>query len=155
MVWCGGEGHLAPLSVLDKEVRMGKVRFSPDWSYDQHGDIRAGEQLLIEYDRSRFREPPEWIKLRQQAAGAHFYLRPERWPVTVYARFHPDGQEKAFPMESYGKSAERVLDMPIGTNKIELWFQFTVYWSECAAWDSRYGQNYWFDVTQDPDRFST
>ena len=103
---------------------MGRVRFLFDWSHEQDGDIRAGEQLWIEYDRSRFREPPELIRLRQQAAAAHFYLPSERWPIIVYARFYPDGQEKAFPMEIYGKSVEGGLNIPTGANKIELWFQY-------------------------------
>ena len=143
------EGHLTPLWALVKGVGVRRVRFLSDWSHEQDGDIRAGEQLWIEYDRSRFREPPELIRLRQQAAAAYFYLLPETWPIIVYARFYPDGQEKAFPMEIYGKSVEGGLNIPTGANKIELWFQYAdlAKYTDVVAWDSLYGQNYWFDVT--------
>ncbi|MGH8887439.1 MAG: DUF6209 family protein, partial [Egibacteraceae bacterium] len=32
---------------------MATLRFLPDWSHEQIGDIRAGEPLQIEYDPER------------------------------------------------------------------------------------------------------
>jgi hypothetical protein len=44
-------------------------------------------------------------------------------------------------------AAPLIVEVPIDAAKIELWFQNTDH-TGCVAWDSRYGQNYWFDVVQ-------
>jgi hypothetical protein len=38
--------------------------------------------------------------------------------------------------------------VPMGATQVELWFRNSYQASSrCEAWDSRFGQNYWFNVT--------
>jgi hypothetical protein len=37
--------------------------------------------------------------------------------------------------------------VPLDAEQVELWFQYTDL-LQCSAWDSRFGQNYWFGVTR-------
>lgn len=115
---------------------MAKVRFLSDWSQRQEGDIRSGESLLIDYGE-RFPHPRgEFI------VG---YATMERgWRITGRVRFHPHGQEENFWVPNNGSAT---LGVPIGAEKIELWFKKTDPTGQ-VSWDSRYGQNYWFDVTE-------
>jgi hypothetical protein len=39
-----------------------------------------------------------------------------------------------------------VVEVPAGATQVELWFNNTDN-TGCVAWDSRYGQNYRFDVS--------
>lgn len=108
------------------------VRFLPDWSQEQVGDIRAGEPLQIEYDPARL-----------PVCRAHRYGQPA-WGLAAYIRFHPGGQEQSGglvpgPLE---------VSVPDGATQVELWFNNTDH-TGCVAWDSRYGQNYWLDTAQE------
>ncbi|MBV9163518.1 MAG: hypothetical protein JO281_18635 [Pseudonocardiales bacterium] len=58
--------------------------------------------------------------MRLRAAAVYFKLPEERWPIIAYAHFHPDGQEEQAWMEKNGEFVEGVLNIPAGTNKIEL-----------------------------------
>ena len=105
------------------------LRFSKDWSQQQLDDIRAGEQLEIEYD-------PE----RLPACRASYRGQPA-WNIAAYVRFHPGGEEKSGSVSTKPLR----LDVPSGATSVELWFQNSDN-TGCVAWDSRFGQNYRFDV---------
>lgn len=57
-------------------------------------------------------------------------------------RFHPTGDEK----DGLVNSGLLTVDVPNDATRIELWFKNTDQ-TGCVGWDSRYGHNYWFDIT--------
>jgi uncharacterized protein DUF6209 len=111
---------------------MATLRFLSGWSQEQVGDIRAGEPLQIEYDPQRL---PECRSDR--------YGQPA-WNIAAYLRFHPSGQEQVRGLVS----GPLKVDIPDDTSQVEMWFNNTDQ-TGCVAWDSRYGQNYWFETAQE------
>ena len=106
------------------------MKFLPDWSSEQNGDIRPGESLSIEYASERL------PRCRASRYGQ------DAWSITAGMRFHPNGQEQNGAVVA----ASLTVKVPTDATKIELWFKNTDT-TGCVAWDSRYGQNYWFDIT--------
>jgi hypothetical protein len=109
---------------------MTTLQFRADWSQQQSGTIRAGEQLQIEYAAERL--PTCRASYRGQDA----------WNIAAYARFLPGGEVQS------GAVAKQplVVKVPAGATEVELWFNNTDN-TGCVAWDSRYGENYRFDVS--------
>jgi hypothetical protein len=105
------------------------LKFLPDWSHQQDGYIRPGEPLSIEYASERL------PRCRARRYGQ------DAWSIVAYMRFHPGGEE----VQGQVVPGSLTVDVPPGATRIELWFSNTDH-TGCAAWDSRYGQNYWFDV---------
>jgi hypothetical protein len=77
------------------------------------------------------------------------------WDVKIFIRFHPSGQLDE------GSLLERVGDpnparepmpklftivVPPDATKVEMWFY--TQGRDQIGWDSRFGQNYWFDVAR-------
>lgn len=117
---------------------MGSLKFLSDWSHEQNGDIRPGESLSIEYASERLQ------------CCRHSRYGQDAWDIIADIRFHPNGRESGAVMvrESGAMVATSlIVDVPVDALKIELWFMNTDH-TGCVAWDSRYGQNYWFDVTR-------
>jgi hypothetical protein len=108
---------------------MGTLKFLSDWSHQQDGDIRPGAPLSIEYSNGRVR------------CDARRYGQ-DAWSVVAYMRFHPSGEEK----QGRVAPGSLTVQVPSDATRIELWFHNTDH-TGCVAWDSQYGQNYWFDVT--------
>lgn len=109
---------------------MGNVRFLSDWSHKQDGYIHPGEPLSIEYAEERLPQ----CRARRYGQDA--------WSIMVGMRFYPDCREQSGVV----KSGSLTVEVPIDATRIELWFKNTDN-TGCVAWDSRYGQNYWLDVT--------
>jgi hypothetical protein len=109
---------------------MATLRFLSNWSHEQIGDIQQGGDLRIEYDPARL-----------PRCRASRYGQPA-WSIVASLRFHPSRQEQSGrvipgPLE---------LNVPPDATEVELWFSNTDN-TGCSAWDSRYGQNYWLNVT--------
>jgi Family of unknown function (DUF6209) len=108
----------------------------------RHGPIRPGGRLVVEYDPSR---------LTQGANAAAPSI-----DILCHARFKPVGQihtESVLSQSSpvvgaIGSTRARALEIPVplGTTEVELWFERRGPGGD-TAWDSRYGQNYTFDVS--------
>ena len=113
---------------------MATVRFLSNWSQHQIGNIQAGELLQIEYD------PQRLPRCRSSRYGQ------PAWSIAAYLRFHPGGQEQSGLVVPGSQPWE--ITVPNDAKKIEMWFDNTDE-SGCITWDSRYGQNYWFEVTLD------
>ncbi len=118
---------------------MGSVKFLSDWSYEQNGDIHPGESLSIEYASERL------PRCRASRYGQ------DAWNITAGMRFHPNGQEQNGAVTAREQSGAVIatsltVEVPTDATKIELWFKNTDN-TGCVSWDSRYGQNYWFNVT--------
>lgn len=64
------------------------------------------------------------------------------WTIDAHLRFHPGGQ---MCCGSVVRPYEVLI--PADATRVEIWFRnwFKVM-SFCEDWDSRYGQNYWYDV---------
>ncbi len=109
---------------------MSTLRFLSDWTMQRDGDQRAGDALRIEYDPARL--PSCRARYRGQ----------EAWSIAGYVRFHP-----SMRLESVGlRSGSADVEVPADATRVELWFNNTDN-TGCVAWDSRYGQNYWLEVT--------
>jgi hypothetical protein len=130
------------------------LRFLTGWRAVQEGVIQPGGTLVVDYDperlstcRRRFREL-------------------DIWNVTAYLRFHPSGQLhhesvlEAIRAGTVGGPTGPVVNhrprlieitVPMDAIRVELWFHTFSEWptgGSCSAWDSRFGQNYWFDVAR-------
>jgi hypothetical protein len=130
------------------------IRFLGDWHQEQYGAIERGRQLKIDYDPERL--PRCFINWR----GAEF------GNIVVYLRFHPRGEivgssviapvldrENPPGMVIGHRPAPFELAIPDDATQAEIWFHnFYQTSSRCDAWDSRFAENYWFDIDGAPPR---
>ena len=126
---------------------MANLRFLADWTSTLTGDIAQGEKLTIEFD------PQRLPQCRLNWRGA------EVWDIISYAHFHPSGELFSGSLLQRIASPNGIvttlqptpwqLSVPLDAAQVELWFHnFYQVSSRCDAWDSRFGQNYWFDVAR-------
>jgi len=118
-----------------KRTPDAKVGFLPGWRHVQVGEIRAGTELLIAYDRRRWPRCPSDDHPHQDHPG-----RPDS--VSIRFRFHPHGEEVTHQLHQ----GAVVVEVPTHACSIELWFKGDHMGHH--HWDSRYGQNYWFDIAR-------
>lgn len=117
------------------------VQFLPAWTELVSGQVRAGTNVLLEYDPTRL-----------------VHLAPGELPreVVAYVRIHPGDRASTRslfeqPQPGRGQTLERAgpwvheLEIPEDTVRLELWFQVTGA-DGTIGWDTRYGANYWLDV---------
>jgi hypothetical protein len=128
------------------------LKFQSGWNEVLVGELAQDRRLIIEYDLERLPD------CRLNWRGA------EVWDIEVYIRFHPrehlyNGSmlEKIRVPPGYGMVVELVpkpfeVRVPLDAERVELWFHnFFVYSvgdRHCSAWDSRFGQNYWYNVSR-------
>lgn len=130
-----------------------KVQFLADWRESANGSFRRSAPVTIEYDPARLPH------CRQQWRGA------EVWNIEAAVRVHPRGEiVKGSVLKARREPPEIglivamnpapfVVVVPADTTRLEMWFHnFSEASSRCDAWDSRFGDNYWFDVGGDPPR---
>jgi hypothetical protein len=122
------------------------LSFFVGWREEQHGDLAQGGRLTIEYD------PERTPICRRNHAGL------PSWDLWGNVRFHPSGQlfsgNQVLHLEG---SPPRVIvpprpiplavPVPADATQAELWFHNTDVFG-CSAWDSRFGQDYWYDVAR-------
>src|SRR5262245_57720905 len=120
---------------FSKEAAMtATLQFLPDWRAQQQGTIDRGGMLTIEYDKSRL--SPSFVPWDSAELG----------DIIAYCRFHPRGDVVAGSVLNH-VSQPLALKVPLDSTDVELWFQnHSQTSSPCGAWDSRFGQNYWFGV---------
>jgi len=130
-------------------IKTSVVQFLPNWETVQRGQIWQGGKLVIEYDAERLAHVRAWFR------GALF------GELNVIVKFHPSGQiytgSCVEEVRSDGTGGHGMtiglepkafeVSVPLDSSHVEIWFhafyQTTSYYE---AWDSRYGQNYWFPV---------
>jgi hypothetical protein len=121
------------------------LQFLSNWLQAQEGAIRRGESIAIEF------APERLTSCRRNWRGA------EVWDIEALAKFHPRGElVRGSLLERIRNSGGLVtaltprrleIAVPSDTRQIEMWFHnFTEIGGRCDAWDSRFGDNYWFDV---------
>jgi len=142
-------------TVMIPSITTAVLQFLPNWETIQRGQIRQGGKLVIEYDAERLAQARTWFR------GALF------GELNVIVKFHPTSQlytgscvEKVRSDGSGGHGVTIGLEskgyevtVPLNASQVEIWFhafyQTTRYYE---AWDSRYGQNYWFPVVDEHQR---
>jgi len=134
------------------------LEFSPDWLQSQNGTILRGGTDVVKF------APERLSACRNSMRGA------ELWDIEAVAKFHPRGDLVRGSLIQHlsrdgivATSAPRDLEIavPSDSRQIEMWFHnFAELGGRCDAWDSRFGDNYWFDVAglepvqlQDPVRY--
>ena len=122
------------------------VRFLPDSLQTRQGEIVRGGSFAIEF------APERLTGCRRNWRGA------EVWDIEALVKFHPRGElVHGGVMEQIrtggvvtALSAKPLnVAVPSDTAQIEIWFHNFILienGGRCDAWDSRYGENYWFDV---------
>jgi Family of unknown function (DUF6209) len=130
------------------------IQFLPGWRQVQSGMIERGGRLKIEYDMQRL--PHCFTKWR----GAEF------GDITAYIRFYPRGEIVSGSVVGPVHDRENPPWMVIGhvpmplevavpsdATQAEIWFHnFSQTTSRCDEWDSRFGDNYWFEIGGAPPR---
>jgi len=134
------------------------LEFSPDWLQSQNGTILRGGTVVVKF------APERLSACRNSMHGA------ELWDIEAVAKFHPRGDLVRGSLIQHlsrdgivATSAPRDLEVavPSDSRQIEMWFHnFAELGGRCDAWDTRFGDNYWFDVAglepvqlQDPVRY--
>lgn len=130
----GADYHFAIDS--DEPARPVLVELAADGSVSQSAAIRGGDEVVVRYALDRT------TTCRGTSGG-----RPQ-WSITGF--FMVDDDEPT-PFEvSRVEGSDRVsVDAtirPRDGHELAMWFQNTNRWG-CVAWDSRYGANYVFDLT--------
>jgi Family of unknown function (DUF6209) len=133
-----------PVTVAPLSNSPAVLQFLPDWLQVRRGEILRGDSLAIEF------APERLTGCRQNSRGA------EVWDIEALVRFHPRGElvhgDLVEPTRTDGivtaLSPKRLeIKVPSDTTQIEMWFHnFVETGGRCDAWDSRFGENYWFDV---------
>jgi len=131
---------------------VGKLRFLSDWGVEQIGSLEREGQLVIEYDKNRCQRCfTTWrgAEFGDIEANVRFHPRGELFRGTVVA---PVRQSENGPVIGHVPTAFE-LSVPSYATQVEIWFHnFYQTTSRCDAWDSRFGQNYWFDIGGEPPR---
>jgi hypothetical protein len=125
-----------------------RIQFLADWRTVQDGNILAGGKVIVDYD------PQRLVAWRREWRDAVI------WHIDAIARFQPGGEAHTEsvlepiragadgPIRDYAPRPV-ALDVPPDAACLELWFHASL--ADIGGgegWDSRYGQNYEFDVVQ-------
>jgi hypothetical protein len=136
------------MNLADENIQPpARLQFLTGWQTMQHGSIKQGGLLIIEYD------PWRLPNLRREFRDAIF------WRIQAFVRFHPGSQLytgsvlEGIPWEGRGPIRDHrpkpfEVEVPKDSTQAELWFRSGLEelgYSD-VAWDSRFAENYWFDV---------
>jgi len=130
------------------------IRFLSDWRQEQVGGIERGGRLRIDYDTARSsRCFTNWrgAEFGDIVAFVRFYPRREIINGSVIASVRSSDDPPGMVIGHVPAPFE--LPVPSDATQAEIWFHnFYQTSSRCDAWDSRFGENYWFDVGGAPPR---
>ena len=130
------------------------IQFLDGWRQEQHGVIERGSRITLEYEKGRL--PDSFAQWR----GAEF------GDIVAVCRFHPRGDIKSGSVVAPVRDRENPPGMVIGhvphaldvavppdATRAEIWFHgFYQTTSHHDSWDSRFGENYWFEIQGPPPR---
>jgi hypothetical protein len=134
------------------------LRFAPNWQQASDRAISRGDTVAIEF------APERLTGCRRTRHGA------EVWDIEAFAKFYPRGELLRGSVLDRIRSGGVVTDLvpkplelavPSDARRLEVWFDnFVDAGGRCDAWDSHFGENYWFDVVgpdplepEDPVRY--
>ena len=124
------------------------IQFLGDWRHQQHGTIERGSRLTLNYDKTRLLDSfAPW-------RGAEF------GDIVALCRFHPRGdivsgsvvapvRDRENPPGIVISHVPQPLDLPVppDATHAEIWFHgFYQTSTRRDGWDSRFGENYWFEI---------
>lgn len=131
------------------------LEFLPGWHERQQGAIDRGGTVTIQYDKSRLSRcfaPWRGTELGDIVAYWRFHPRGDVVSGSVVAPVHDRGIPDGIVIDHVAQPLD--LSVPLDATQLELWFEnFSQTSTRCDAWDSRFGQNYWFGVDGPPPRF--
>jgi len=124
------------------------IQFLDGWRQEQRGVIERGSRLTLEYDTGRL--PDSFAQWK----GAEF------GDIVAVCRFHPRGdmmsgsvvapvRDRDNPPGPVIGHVPHALDLPVppDATRAEVWFHgFYQTTSHHDSWDSRFGENYWFEI---------
>jgi uncharacterized protein DUF6209 len=120
------------------------LQFLPGWLQSSDGPVIRGNTLSIAFD------PERLTGCRRNWRGA------EIWQIEGVVKFHPRGDFVRGSLLDEIRTSGIVtahspkpleVAVPSDATQIEVWFHSVAeVGGRCDAWDSRFGQNYWFDV---------
>lgn len=120
-----------------------RLVFADDWTESLEGTLRAGGEVVVEYDLDRL---PQCI--------GDTYMGQRTWSTTLYARFgNGDAvvSEPVYACDDVRCDSRRTrpvsLSIPEDATEVELWFA-TAGRACATTWDSAFGANYRFPVRQ-------
>jgi len=123
----------------DRPTTTAVLHFMADWQETQSDGIRPGSTLVIHYDPQRL--PSCRAK----------YLGLDAWGITAHVRFFPGGECYSGSIVTFDTASQANQSVPFQVAvpdeavKVAIWFHNSDR-SGCNAWDSRFGQNYWFYI---------
>ena len=134
----GRERAAAPTAAAKPAAGGGRSKpavltFHAGWREELQGSITPGGKLRVEYATERL---PDFRATHRSKPT---------WDIVGTVLFSPGGQLET------GSVVKKPLEVvvPKNASKVTLWFQNTD-GSGGAAWDSRYGDNYHFDIAIPP-----
>jgi hypothetical protein len=124
------------------------IQFLGDWRQKQFGMIERGAGLTLNYDMARL--PDSFTQWRGAELG----------DIVALCRFHPRGEIVSGSVVAPVRDQENPPGIVIGhrpqplnfsvppdATQAEIWFHgFYQASSRADRWDSRFGENYWFDI---------
>jgi hypothetical protein len=124
------------------------LQFLPGWREQQQGTIARGGTLTIEYDKGRLSRcfvPWRGAQLGDLVAFCRFHPRGDTVEGSLVTAVHDRGIPDGIVIDHVSQPLD--LPVPGDATQVELWFQnYSQTSIRCDAWDSRFGQNYWFAV---------
>jgi hypothetical protein len=124
------------------------IRFLENWQHQQEGTLERGGRLTLFYDKARLpRCFANWhgAEVGDTVATIRFHPRGDTVSGSILAPVR-DGGNPPGPVVGHVPNPF-VCPVPDDATKAEIWFHnFYQTTSRCDAWDSRFGENYWFDV---------
>jgi hypothetical protein len=138
-------------------ISASTIQFLGDWRQEQHGVIERGSRLTLAYDKARL--PGSFAQWRGAELG----------DILALCRFHPRGEivsgsvvapvrDRENPPGVVVDHVSRPLDLPVPSDatSAEIWFHgFYQTSTRGDSWDSRFGNNYWFEIAGPAPRVPT
>jgi hypothetical protein len=119
------------------EEGFSTIHFGGDWSEWVEGPLHAGRTIEIAYDVDRL------------PCRGDRYGRPA-WSIQIHHRTNggPVSTQTILGHEAYPGANVRTIELE-AEGALEVWFESSSVWG-CHEWDSSFGANYVFEVTEDP-----
>lgn len=129
------------------------LQFLPGWVESKSGEMWPGGKLLIEYDPERLSSCPcfsEGMPPWELSAQVRFHPRGHDYGKSLFQVWSEDGETKLRRPSPWAHE----LEIPRDASHLEMWFRMTDA-RGCTDWDSRFGANYWFELTAAPHEAPT
>jgi hypothetical protein len=129
------------------------LQFLPGWLESASGEMQPGGRLLIEYDPERLRPSPclsRGVPPWELCAQVRFHPRGRDYGRSLFQMWDQEGETKLRRPHPWAHE----LEIPYDATHLEIWFRMTDA-QGCTDWDSRFGENYWFELTTSPGEAPT